>query len=223
MPAIKKIVVIGPESTGKSTLCEQLAQHYYTTWCPEYAREYLTNNGAAYTFEDLMNIAKGQIALETSIVNRQSSIFNEEEAHLLRAVGEYNAACLVGCTAANLEEAQTSGSRQATSNEQPTPIFIDTDLYVMKVWSEYVFNKCHHYILEQVATRKYDLYLLCGIDLPWQADPLREYPDEKPRQELYRIYKDILVNQTTPWVTISGNYNERLQTAIAAVDKQLKI
>ena len=45
---IKKIVVIGPESTGKSTLCEQLAQHYKTTWCPEYAREYLHQNGIAH-------------------------------------------------------------------------------------------------------------------------------------------------------------------------------
>ena len=38
--SVKKIVVIGPESTGKSTLCEQLAKHYKTLWCPEYAREY---------------------------------------------------------------------------------------------------------------------------------------------------------------------------------------
>ncbi len=41
MPLPKKIVVIGPESTGKSTLCEQLAAHYKTKWVPEYAREYI--------------------------------------------------------------------------------------------------------------------------------------------------------------------------------------
>ncbi|MBL7752590.1 MAG: ATP-binding protein, partial [Chitinophagaceae bacterium] len=35
---IKKIVIIGPESTGKSTLCRQLAAHFNTLWCPEYAR-----------------------------------------------------------------------------------------------------------------------------------------------------------------------------------------
>jgi nicotinamide riboside kinase len=38
---LKKIVIIGPESTGKSTLCEQLSLYYHTTWVPEYAREYL--------------------------------------------------------------------------------------------------------------------------------------------------------------------------------------
>ena len=42
---LKKIVILGPESTGKSTLCEQLAQHYETMWCPEFAREYLLVNG----------------------------------------------------------------------------------------------------------------------------------------------------------------------------------
>ena len=107
--------------------------------------------------------------------------------------------------------------QSAIANPQ-SPIFIDTDLYVMKVWCEFVFNKCHTYILEQIAARKYDLYLLCNIDLPWTDDPLREYPDEKPRQELYRIYKDILINQDTPWVEISGVYEERLQTAVKAVD-----
>ena len=96
-------------------------------------------------------------------------------------------------------------------------LFIDTDMYVMKVWCEYVFGKCHQFILDSIVERKYDLYLLCNIDLPWAYDPLREYPDEQPRRELYQIYKDILINQHTPWVIISGSYTERLNTAIKAV------
>ena len=64
MEKLKKIVIIGPESTGKSTLCEQLAQHFDTSWCPEYAREYLHTHGKEYKYTDLINIAKGQIALE---------------------------------------------------------------------------------------------------------------------------------------------------------------
>jgi nicotinamide riboside kinase len=44
METIKKFVIIGPESTGKSTLSAQLAQHYKTLWAPEYAREYLEKN-----------------------------------------------------------------------------------------------------------------------------------------------------------------------------------
>lgn len=65
---LKKIVVIGPESTGKSTLCEQLAQHYNSLWCPEFAREYLLTYGKKHDFDDLLNIAKGQIAMEEEYV-----------------------------------------------------------------------------------------------------------------------------------------------------------
>ena len=75
MNDLKKIVIIGPESTGKSTLSKQLAEHYNTLWCPEFAREYLLKNGMNYTYDDLLHIAKGQMALEdeyiSSIVNGQ--------------------------------------------------------------------------------------------------------------------------------------------------------
>ena len=37
----------------------------------------------------------------------------------------------------------------------------------MKVWCEFVFGKCHAFILDQIVERKYDLYLLCNTDLPW--------------------------------------------------------
>jgi len=169
-----KIVIIGPESTGKSTLCEQLATHYKTVWVKEYAREYLLKNGTDYTFENLLDIAKGQITLE-----------------------------------------ETAHSQLTTHN---SPLFIDTDMYVMKVWCEFVFEKCHHWILNQIVKRKYDLYLFCNIDLPWVKDELREYPDLKSREQLYHHYKDIMVNQNVPWVDISGRYEERLQKAITAIN-----
>jgi nicotinamide riboside kinase len=73
MPPIRKIVVIGPESTGKSTLCERLALHFRTKWVPEFAREYLLNHGKAYDYGDLLKIAKGQIALEDRIFTELSA------------------------------------------------------------------------------------------------------------------------------------------------------
>jgi NadR type nicotinamide-nucleotide adenylyltransferase len=190
---LKKIVAIGPESTGKSSLCKQLAEHYHTLWCPEYAREYLTVHGMKYNYENLLTIAKGQIALE--------------ENHTQLAVGTLQSA-----------NADQSDSDSSTI----TPLFIDTDMYVMKVWCEFVFGECHQYILDEIDKRKYDLYLLCNIDLPWVRDELREYPLEGPRQELYTIYKNIMENQSTPWIDISGDYQQRLQAAIDAVDNILK-
>lgn len=183
---LKKIVILGPESTGKSTLCEQLAQHYETMWCPEFAREYLLTNGTNYEYEDLLTIARGQLALEdeySSTLERNSLPMMEEGGHL--------------------------------------PLFIDTDMYVMKVWSEFVFGKCHRFILDQIGERKYDLYLLCNTDLPWVEDELREYPELHTRKKLYSIYKDIMVNQPVPWVDISGDYDDRLKKGIAAIDTLL--
>jgi len=91
-------------------------------------------------------------------------------------------------------------------------------MYVMKVWCEFVFNKCHNWILNRIAERKYDYYLLCNVDLEWVHDTLREYPDKKIREKLYQFYKDILVNQPVPWINISGNYEERFQKAVSIIE-----
>jgi nicotinamide riboside kinase len=82
---LKKVVIIGPESTGKSTLSEQLADHYETMWCPEFAREYLHTNGTNYEFDDLLTIAQGQLALEDEYTRKleiNSLPMLEEGGHL---------------------------------------------------------------------------------------------------------------------------------------------
>ncbi len=66
---MKKIVIIGPESTGKSTLCTLLAAHFKTEWVKEYAREYLLTHGTDYTVTDLFTIAEGQKRNEFTMVN----------------------------------------------------------------------------------------------------------------------------------------------------------
>jgi len=182
---IRKIAVIGPESTGKSFLCTQLASHYRTVWAKEYAREYLEKNGTSYSFEDLYKIAAGQVEGEDEAV-RQSAM-----------------------------------SGMHFDADSPVPVFMDTDLHVIKIWSEFVFNKCDNRILTQIAKRKYDLYLLCNIDLPWVEDELREYPDIETRKKLFSYYKEEMAEQKTPWVIVSGNYEERLHTAVAATENIL--
>ncbi len=63
-----KIAVVGPESTGKSTVAEQLAQQLGTVCVPEYAREYCRHLNREYTLQDEMNMFYGQVALERSLV-----------------------------------------------------------------------------------------------------------------------------------------------------------
>lgn len=62
---LRKIAIIGAESTGKTQLCEELAQHYHTQWVPEYAREYFNNSDIYnYTLKDLEIIAEKQVEWE---------------------------------------------------------------------------------------------------------------------------------------------------------------
>ena len=116
-----------------------------------------------------------------------------------------------------------SGARPLTnpSSNLESLLFIDTNMYVMKVWCEFVFGTCHSWILEQIVERTYDLYFLCDIDLEWVKDELREYPDRESREQLFHIYKDSMMNQHVPWVVINGSYEKRLRTAITAVDQLL--
>jgi NadR type nicotinamide-nucleotide adenylyltransferase len=180
---VRKIVILGPESTGKSILCQQLADHYNTIWCPEYAREYLLEHGTGYSYDDLLTIAQQQLKQEDEYTGKVRSL-----------------------------PPLPNGQRI---------LFIDTDMYVMKVWCEFVFNNCHRYILDKITERNYDHYLLCNTDLPWVKDELREYPDLANRVTLFHMYKDLMVNQSTPWTEVRGNYNERLPVALAAVEKML--
>lgn len=63
-----KIVMIGPESTGKTTLSRQLARHYGAPWVAEYARTYLHALTRPYEEADLLAIARGQCAWEDAQV-----------------------------------------------------------------------------------------------------------------------------------------------------------
>ncbi len=73
-----KVVLFGPESTGKTTLSRQLARYYNSIWIPEYAREYLQNkwNYERKTCEpkDLLPIAFGQMALENELAKKTDTV-----------------------------------------------------------------------------------------------------------------------------------------------------
>ncbi len=59
MDSVKKIVISGPESTGKSWLTKKLGEHFQVPFADEYARHYLERNGSAYDFDTLEKIIRG--------------------------------------------------------------------------------------------------------------------------------------------------------------------
>lgn len=169
---IIKFAVFGPESTGKTTLARQLAEHFETVWAPEFARDYLqekwNNTSKICEPEDLLPIAIGQTKMENDAL--------------------------------------------LTANKY---LFCDTNLMVTKVFSEIYYNFCDP-ILEKAAKKhKYDLFFLTDIDVPWQKDDLRDRPEG--RKETFNIFKDALIENEKPFITLSGNAEERLEKAIMII------
>ncbi len=170
-----KIVLTGPESTGKTTLARQLAEHFQTIWVPEYARFYLIRLRRPYEQSDVLEIAKSQV---------------------------------------QWEDAWAKHAKQV--------LFSDTALLVPKIWLQFKYKSSHDWIDAQLQTRKYSLYLLCDVDLPWGDDPLRENPNLEDRQVLFQMYETELQALGANFTVLSGTMPERLQQAIRRVNALLE-
>ena len=169
---IIKITVFGPESTGKTTLCQQLANHFNEPWIAEYAREYLQNKfkNQQKTCEpsDLLPIAVGQMALENNAISIAKKL-----------------------------------------------LFCDTNLLLTKVYSELTYGFCDPILDAAAKKHEYDLFFLTDVDVPWQADNLREKPQN--REEDFQYFKNTLLQNHKPYVTLSGTSEQRLQKAIHVI------
>lgn len=92
----------------------------------------------------------------------------------------------------------------------------DTDLMVIKAWSEHKYKNCHDYIIRQIESRNYDLYFLCKNDFPWQADPLRENP--LLGEYFFDIYQNELTKYNKKYIVLQGSIEQRFNE----IKKQLK-
>ena len=158
----KIITCTGPESTGKSTLCEQLAAHFGEPWVPEYARKFLSNIGRDYIESDLLEIAIGQ--------NR-----------------------LIQAALADAKEY----------------LFVDTDAWTIYIWSKVKYGRVDPLITDLARNQASAQYLLCGTDVPWTYDPLRENPHN--RDMLYLLYEQLLKAEQLPYVEVVGDAATRLE------------
>jgi NadR type nicotinamide-nucleotide adenylyltransferase len=169
-----KIAVVGPESTGKSTISQQLALHYNTVWVPEYARGYCEKLVAECTWEDEINMFRGQLELEKQMVSQANRL-----------------------------------------------LICDTTFITVKIWSDHMFGRTPQEVLDELPLHKYDFYLLMDIDLPWEEDPLRDFPHM--RGHFMEVWHKELKALGATYSLISGTEEERLQNAIQAVDSYLSI
>lgn len=167
---LKKIAVVGPESTGKSVMAQALARHFTTIYVPEYAREYCRFLKRAYTMEDEMNMFYGQLALERSMIPLAKNNF----------------------------------------------LFADTMVLTIKIWCDHLFGFTPPEVLKEIQEADYDLYLLMDIDLPWEDDPLRDFPDQ--RDHFMKVWVKELENIGANYHVISGIGESRFQKALNMVN-----
>jgi HTH-type transcriptional regulator, transcriptional repressor of NAD biosynthesis genes len=168
----KRICVFGPESTGKSSLTRQLAEHYKTVGVPEFARTFLESRGGTIGPEDISIIARGQMASEAALAFHSNRL-----------------------------------------------LFCDTDILLTSIWSDWLFQACPDWIHQAIERQVYDLYLVTDVDVPWVSDSVR-YLLEERQSFLDRCLAE-LGWRRRPFVRISGNREDRFESAVAAVDDLL--
>ncbi len=173
-----KVVLFGPESTGKTTLSRHLARYYNSVWVREYAREYLQDvwNNERRTCEpkDLLPIAEGQMKLENELAQKTNTV-----------------------------------------------LICDTDLLETKVYSEaYYSGTCDPTLDKYAVENTYDLYFLTYIDVPWEADDLRDKPNE--RERMFKAFEDALKKYNRPYILLKGDKKERLEEAVKHIDKLIQ-
>lgn len=170
---IVKIAVVGPESTGKSTMSAWLADHYHTIWVPEFARSYCESLTADCTWKDEVNMFHGQLALEEEMLPKANRI-----------------------------------------------LICDTTFITIKIWSDAMFGSAPQEVLDELQHHRYDLYLLLDIDMPWQDDPLRNFPNQ--RGHFMQVWHDELKAINANYQVISGTGPQRFQKAVFAIDTFIK-
>lgn len=166
---LRRIAIMGPESTGKTTLARQLARHYHTLWVPEYARTWIEAHDRRPTGADMPQIARGQWA-----------------------------------------------AQQALESRAQFRLFYDTELWATTIWNTVLFQQQDPAIADLAARQKMDLYLLCTPDVPWVADTVRYLPSGG--NDFFQRCQCLLESQGLPYTIISGNWEERWQQALQAVE-----
>jgi HTH-type transcriptional regulator, transcriptional repressor of NAD biosynthesis genes len=193
----RRVVVLGAESTGTTTLSLDLTQALRergdiwtsTSWVPEYGREYS---------------ARLQEKQREAAASTAPSDFNWTEQDFLEIAAEQN----------RLEElGAASGS----------PILVcDTDSLATCIWHERYRGHANPRL--ETTARELPpraLYLLTSHEeVPFEDDGLRDRPHLRPAMtERFRV---ILASQPAPWIEVAGSREHRLKMALEAVDRDYK-
>jgi nicotinamide riboside kinase len=193
MSALSKpyiITIVGPESSGKTTLARQLSQILKVPWVPEYAREYLSGLGRPYEEQDLSVIAEGQLKAISSVGDE-----------LLPAAKSENLRLALSQLQVDLLETGQGRSFISFTNKDfgdlHRPIIIvDSGMLSIKMWAEIKYGTVVPVVEKGLENDMTDLYVLCRPVFTWANDPLRESPLLLDRVWIYNQFlKNLFIMQ----------------------------
>ncbi len=101
-------------------------------------------------------------------------------------------------------------------DKKGTRFVADTEMTVLKIWSEYRFQQASQYILEAHKKQHFTHYFLCAPDIPWEPDPLRENPSN--RDELFILYESELIKNQWTYTVLKGSLEERQKEVIRVLN-----
>lgn len=176
---VRKVVILGAESSGKTTLARELAKKYNTTWVPEYGRYYWDayhDDGGKLSAELLLNLAKIHRTHEEDAFQKANHV-----------------------------------------------VFVDTGATTTR---QYCKDYGHNVPMELDALvhderTRYDLFILCDIDIPYEDDGTRRGPDVR-KETQNKIISD-LIYRGIPYHVVSGSLNTRIEIVKNIIHKLLDI
>lgn len=95
-------------------------------------------------------------------------------------------------------------------------LVLDTDVLSTTVYGEHYYGHVPEWITSELRRHPADLYLLCDIDAPWVPDPQRDRGDA--RDEMHALFAAAVRGTGVPSVVIRGDWEERFQMAVVAID-----
>jgi len=115
------------------------------------------------------------------------------------------------------------GQHESELAEMGPLVIADTDLVVIKIWWQVRFGGANEFVdstlRRAIAGPRGRAYLLAKPDIPWEPDPLRENPHDRPA--LHALYRGLLQSLGTDFVEIGGSREVRRARAIAVVERWL--
>ncbi len=191
----RRVVVLGAESTGTTTMARALAGHYQrrggvwaaTRWVPECGRD--------YSEEKLAALRSARPAARWEDVE-----FTSDEFPVIA-------------------RRQNRRENRAARNGSPV-LFCDTDAFATTVWHERYIGGTHPLVADLADRVTHDLWLLTDHEgVPFEDDGLRD--GEQLRPWMTRRFRDELRRTGRPFRILTGSHEQRLKTAVTAVDELL--